>query len=106
MPINYRDFGFSENQWQELIKIFSSAAKIKEVILFGSRAMGNFKSASDVDIAINGDLTGAEMSEIRGAFEESQIPFFFDIINLSEINSPELLMHIQKKGIKIFPINH
>ena len=43
-------YGIDESYWEEIKSVFSQFPKIKKAILFGSRAKGNNKPFSDVDI--------------------------------------------------------
>lgn len=48
-------YGFSERNILEMNDIFSSIPNIAEVVLYGSRAKGNNRQASDVDITLKGE---------------------------------------------------
>lgn len=54
-----------------------------EVIIFGSRAGGNPRADSDLDIAVKSShpLTAGKLSELRAVFEESSLPFKVDIVD-------------------------
>jgi predicted nucleotidyltransferase len=77
--------------------------EIEEVILFGSRAKGNYKKGSDVDLAIKGDrLT----YEITARFadclnEEKPLPYFFDVVHYEAIAEPMLKVHIDRVGVDL-----
>ena len=45
-------YGLTETELQDLIGVCTSNIKVEKVVLFGSRAKGNFKSGSDIDIAL------------------------------------------------------
>ncbi|MEA3507881.1 MAG: nucleotidyltransferase domain-containing protein [Synergistota bacterium] len=56
-----------------------------KVFLFGSRARGNNRPFSDIDIALeheNGALSPALLALLRERFEESLIPFMVDLVDL------------------------
>jgi len=78
--------------------------EIEQVILFGSWALGNAKSGSDIDLA----LSGREMeSKTVAAFhsyleEETTIPHFFDVIHLETIVNIELRQHILENGVSLY----
>ncbi len=78
----------------EIIKKELSKIGIKKSIVFGSRAIGREKRGSDVDIAIVGD-------ELKANYilnEETNLPYYFDVINLEKITNKELLEHIKRVG--------
>ena len=89
-------FGLKENELKE-IKDILKRENVKTAIIFGSRAKGNFKKGSDVDLAIIGDER--KISYILN--EETFLPYFFDVINLDKISNKNLLSHIKRIGKKI-----
>lgn len=70
---------------------------MKNLLFFGSRAKGNYKKGSDIDIAIIGN----ERKLSYQLNEEGNLPYFFDIINLEKITNKDLLVHINRVGKKI-----
>jgi len=89
-------FGLKENELKEIKEILKRE-NVKTAIIFGSRAKGNFKKGSDVDLAIIGDER--KISYILN--EETFLPYFFDVINLDKISNKNLLSHIKRVGKKI-----
>ena len=88
---------------QELSTDLSQYPHVEETIVFGSRAKGNHKPGSDIDIAIKGSaLTREDICSLAGAFEESLLPFFVDLLAYSSISNPELKAHIDRVGITIY----
>lgn len=71
-----------------------------KIILFGSRALGNAKEGSDIDIAIdNGTpIPPHEISRIRATMENLRTPLFVDVVDLQSI-SAEFKEKIEKDGI-------
>ena len=78
-------------------------SEIEEVILFGSRAKGNYKKGSDVDLAIKGDRI---TYEITARFadcldEEKPLPYFFDFVHYEAIAEPMLKAHIDRVSVNL-----
>ena len=48
-------FGLIERDIEYIVKAMKKFNEIEKAIVFGSRAIGNYKKGSDVDIAIIGD---------------------------------------------------
>lgn len=72
---------------------------IKKVILFGSRARGDYKERSDIDLAItggNGNLFALDVDE------QTWTLLKYDIVNLDKSVQAELLESIQREGIVIY----
>jgi len=85
-------YGLSEVEL-ETIKKIANSLNIEKIILFGSRAKGNYKKGSDVDLAIIGD----ERKFSYYLNEETNLPYFFDVVNLKKLND-EILEHIKRVG--------
>ena len=82
--------------------------KIKEVInqyqeyifkVFGSRARGDFKYNSDIDIAVEGKINREKQIEIMNHFDALDIPYMIDIVFICELEKKELLESIKKDGV-------
>lgn len=58
-----------------------------KVFIFGSRAIGNARKFSDVDIGVKSDkqINLLLLSDIKEAFEESNIPYTIDVVDFSNI---------------------
>ena len=77
------------------IQEFAKKYKVKKVILFGSRARGDFKEKSDIDLAVKGGDFARFSLDVN---EETTTLLKFDIINLDEKIQQELKDSIQKEG--------
>ncbi len=92
-------FGLTDKQVEEIKGILRKHPEIKSALVFGSRAMGNFKEASDVDIAIKGEGDASFAATIKGELEEdTYLPFFFDVVHYDSLNNPKLKKHIDNYG--------
>lgn len=77
-----------------------SCSKVQRAILFGSRAMGNFRPASDIDLAIMGGQLGLDdVLKLQSAIAEQTLPIEVDFIVHDSITNDALLEHICKHGI-------
>lgn len=72
---------------------------LNKVILFGSRARGDYKRASDIDLAVSG---GNISRFALDAEEETSTPLKYDIVNLDETVQEELRASIAKEGIILY----
>ncbi len=98
------NFGIYDNSYNLIVKTFSMYTKIEKAIIFGSRAMGNYKKGSDIDIAIIGEKIDFETtSRLHGMLnEELPIPYFVDVVNFNTIKVQELKQHILNIGIIVY----
>lgn len=97
-------YGLLERDLKYIVEAVSKYTEIEEIILFGSRAMENYKKGSDVDIALLGN--DVSRNTVRGLSddlnEEYPLPYFFDIINYNEISNKDLKEHIDSVGKTIY----
>ncbi len=71
-----------------------------QIVLFGSRARGDYAKTSDIDIGIlpNGEINRKELILLREKVENSNIPYKVDVVNLSQ-TSKEFIEKALKEGI-------
>ncbi|MBQ4559969.1 MAG: nucleotidyltransferase domain-containing protein [Tyzzerella sp.] len=72
---------------------------LNKVILFGSRARGDYKSRSDIDLAVSGGDCIPFSIDIQ---EMTSTLLFFDVVNLDGPVQKELLESIDKEGVCIY----
>ena len=83
----------------EEIRELAEKYGIEKVILFGSRARGDYKERSDIDLAFTGENgTGFSLD----VDEETSTLLMFDLVDLSGSVTPELLDSIRKEGVVIY----
>lgn len=96
-------FGLEENIIDSLISIFEQHAKVDNAFMFGSRAKGNYRPDSDIDIAIKAwDIDTDDIIAMGIAFEEKGISYKIDLINYDTIKEPALKDHIDRVGIELY----
>ncbi len=99
-------YGIKESDWNRIIPVFSGNQKIEKVVLFGSRAKGNFQNGSDVDLAIFGnDLKLNDIIDVSLEIDNLLLPYKFDLINYGRIKEEALKDHISRVGIIIYKKN-
>lgn len=97
-------FGLLDTDMEAIVSVLSRQPKVNEAIIFGSRAKGNFKNGSDVDIALKGkDLDFDTISRISYLLnEETNMPYKFDVLNYHSTDEPALIDHIDRVGIEFY----
>ena len=92
-------FGLSPDTIRSIKAAFSQFEQIEKVILYGSRAKGNFKDGSDIDITLLGkNLTLKIVYALESALEELYLPYSFDISIFTQIDNDDLVRHILDVG--------
>jgi uncharacterized protein len=93
-------FGISDKSYALLLEALAKQPQIEEVIIFGSRAKGNYKKGSDIDFAIKGVNCTAGIALSLKAYinEELPIPYMVDVIDYNSLNHKELKEQIDRIG--------
>lgn len=94
--------GLTDETVDEIKKVLARFPQVEQAVLYGSRAKGNFKTGSDVDLTLIGvDLTPKILLGIQSEFSDGSLPYRFDISIFSQLTSQELIEHIRRVG-KVF----
>ncbi|MDR2399465.1 MAG: nucleotidyltransferase domain-containing protein [Endomicrobium sp.] len=98
------DYGLSERTLTTLNNIFKKYSGLEKVILYGSRAKGDYKSGSDIDITLETDTTFTyqDLTRIYGDFDNSDIPYSVDVSLYKNLDSQALKEHIKRVGKAIY----
>jgi uncharacterized protein len=92
-------YGLKEEQAERIKKIFEEYKTIDEVIIFGSRAKGNFKAGSDIDFVLKGDnIIFEDTLSLRILLDNLNLPYTFDMLIYSKILNPDIIEHIKRAG--------
>ncbi len=92
-------FGLDEDLRSEFNKIFASFPEIEKVIIYGSRAKGNYREGSDIDLCLVGDdLNEAIRKRVWLMLDELNTPYLIDLSVFNQLESKSLIDHIQRVG--------
>jgi len=93
-------YGLSVETLEGMITAFVNIPTIEKVMLYGSRAKGNYRNGSDIDITLMGECLTLDNSVylLMDIFEESSLPYSFDISIFKDIENKELVGHIERVG--------
>ncbi len=95
-------FGLPDDTIEKINAVFIKYPSVEKVIIYGSRAKGNYKNGSDIDLTMIGDsITNDEYRNIFFDLDDLPIPYSFDLSIFSQLNHADLKDHIARIG-KIF----
>ena len=94
----YKNTGIKQAVIDEICNIAENC-NVDKVILFGSRARGDQKDRSDIDLAVSGGKVDIFAITVD---EETSTLLKYDIVNLNASIQEELLESIQKEGITVY----
>ncbi len=94
-------FGLKEHTIEAIQNCFRQYEGIEQVVIYGSRAKGNYKRGSDIDLTIVGNLNFSQLLKLEIELDDLLLPYIIDLSLKSNISNPDLLNHIDRVG-KIF----
>jgi len=97
-------YGLSDDVIENIQGVFARFEVIDRVMLYGSRARGNFKPGSDIDLALTtrGRAPKGLLYELVEAIEALELIYKFDISLFAKIKNDDLLGHIRRVGILFY----
>jgi len=96
------NIGLSNEQIEMIVGLIQKSGAARAVV-FGSRAKGNWRDNSDVDIAVFG--SGVNIGRLHMQLDELPMPYKFDVIGYESITHPPLRDHIDRMGVDIYVKN-
>ena len=101
-PVNMR-FGLKEDVIKQISDVFARYPAIEKAILYGSRAKGNFKKGSDIDLTLTGDgLNLFVINKILIEIDNLLLPYTFDISIFNQISNADLIRHVERVGVVFY----
>lgn len=92
-------FGLRDTDIDLISNTLKHHPDIEKGVIFGSRAMGNYKPGSDVDIALQGILKPKTLIEVSAELNQIlPLPYKFDVVDYSSIADKPLRHHIDQYG--------
>jgi len=97
-------FGLKEAIIQKICNVLARHPQVERAILYGSRAKGNYKLASDIDLTLVGgeELTPDVLYCIVDEIDDLLLPYTFDLSIFSQISDPDVVEHIQRVGVLFY----
>ena len=97
-------FGISIQSFERIQEVLADFDEVERVEIFGSRAKGNYKKGSDIDLAIYGrNLRPETALHLEAKLnEDTPIPYFVDVLAPRFLHDPELIDHIHRVGLPFY----
>ena len=92
-------FGLSESSIEKITDVLADFPDVEKAVLYGSRAKGNYKPGSDIDLTLFGEgLDQRRCDQIAAALDDLLLPYMIDLSVYSLLHHPELEAHIERVG--------
>ena len=96
-------FGLKPETIAQINQIFAEHPEISRAILYGSRAKGNYRNGSDIDLTLISDrLNHRQLLQIQNQIDDLLLPYFIDLSIFSTIDNLPLIEHIDRVGITFY----
>ena len=96
-------FGLSAEILDELKQVFSRFPAVERVLIYGSRARGDFRPSSDIDLlVIAPTMASLEFSQLWMALDDLPIIFRLDVSLLQEVDHQQLKRNMLTDGVTLY----
>lgn len=97
-------YGLSDSTIDKIRGVFGRYPQVEAAILYGSRAKGNYKNGSDIDLTLRGgaDLTLKVVFRILEDIDDLLLPYTVDLSIFHDISDPDMIDHIQRVGVTFY----
>lgn len=96
-------FGLARITLDKLESVFHKHDSIESVIIYGSRAKGNYKVGSDIDLTIKGSiLPFSELMQVEDQIDDLFLPYRVDLSQYETLKNTNLIDHINRVGVIIY----
>ena len=84
-------------------QVLASHPEVESATLYGSRALGRHRPASDIDLTLIGPtISAASLARIDADLDDLLLPWMIDLSCLASIDHPALLAHIDRAGVELY----
>lgn len=97
-----RSIGLPDHVLNDLRGIFVNHPAVQSVVLYGSRAKGNFRPNSDIDLMlIAPDISWSEFVQIEADIDDLLMPWKVDLALEHQVENDKLLEHVKRVGVRV-----
>ena len=101
--LKMEESGLTQIDIDSIREVFSKYDQIDKVLIYGSRAMGNYKPASDIDLTLLGKKIDLNLQlKIELDLDDLMLPYKFDISVYNRITNPDFINHIDRVGKEFY----
>lgn len=89
---------------QKICGVFAKYPQVEKAVIYGSRARGNYKNGSDIDLTLYGgkDLTLNILYKMLREIDDLLLPYTIDLSIFHDLSDPDFIEHIQRVGMVFY----
>lgn len=97
-------FGLSESTIERMHAVLARHRQVERAVLYGSRAKGDYKNGSDIDLTLRGgsDLTSHVLYRIMDELDDLLLPYTIDLSIYADMGDPAVVEHIHRVGVTFY----
>jgi predicted nucleotidyltransferase len=97
-------YGLSDTTIKRIGAVLARYSQVEQATLYGSRAKGNYKNGSDIDLTLRGgvDLTFDVLYRIMDEIDDLLLPYTIDLSIFNTISDPHVVEHIERVGVTFY----
>lgn len=98
-----KNTGLSRDDVNSVQQTLRRFPRVSEAILYGSRAKGNYRPGSDIDLTLKGsELSHQDLLDIELALDDLLLPYKIDLSLHHQLDNPQLIDHIDRVGKSLY----
>lgn len=95
--------GLKDIDIKKIQRVFSNYEDIDKAILYGSRAKGNYRNGSDIDLCLVGNTLDLNiLLRIENELDNLLLPYKIDLSIFHKIENADLIEHINRIGVVFY----
>ncbi|WP_318616841.1 nucleotidyltransferase domain-containing protein [Sporosarcina sp. YIM B06819] len=103
MVFHYDEAGITQRFMTELLMLCKKNESIESIMLFGSRARGDYRNTSDIDLALfTNHLSHSEQNLIEADLQNLPTPLKIDVLFMNRLAKEKLLVNIRNEGVVLY----
>ncbi len=96
-------YGLPDETLARIRSVFAAHPEIEKAVLYGSRAKGNFRAGSDIDLCLVGEAVSlAQQLRIESELDDLLLPYKIDLSRFHALDNPALTDHIRRVGVTVY----
>ena len=96
-------YGLKAETLDSICAVLSAHPGVVRAVLYGSRAKGNFRDGSDIDLCLIAPSLGLmEQLQIDAELDDLLLPYKIDLSRFHALDNPALIDHVQRVGVTVY----
>ncbi len=96
-------YGLDVKTIERMQTVLAAHPEVDKAVLYGSRAKGNYKTGSDIDLTLSGSgLSLTVLYKIENELDDLLLPYKIDLSLFEQITDPAVIDHIRRVGVVFY----